>query len=304
MQPHEILETELATWSGVPHAVACSSGTAALHLALEALQLPRFTCVAIPDYTMVACARAVSLAGLTPVLIGCKPDWTMDPTQLWRAARSAYRISAIMPVHVYGRRCDMEAIMAAARYLGAPVVEDSAEAHGVPPHKDTAAVCWSFYKNKIVHGEEGGAVGFKDPRLAERARQLRCLGFSEAHDYRHAPRGCNYRLAPSLATKVLSSLMAYPGEVANRRRMEAEYNKLAPTPPRNAPWVYDLRSERAAAAVRKLNASGIAARVGFVPMSLQEEYRSCSRFGECPDWESVLHLPLTGPFCHDLLSCL
>ena len=111
MQPHERLELEFADWAGVKNVVACSSGTAALHLALEALELPRGAKVLVPDFTMVACARAVTLAGLVPVFVDCGEDMLISIDQLEQAV---YKLNgeahAIMPVHVYGRRCHMAAI--------------------------------------------------------------------------------------------------------------------------------------------------------------------------------------------------
>src|SRR5262249_28023467 len=145
-------------------------------------------------------------------------------------------------------------------------VEDLAEAHGVAPSAQSVAACWSFYRNKVVHGEEGGAVSFPDVERARRARELRDLGHQGSFVYR--PRGCNYRLAPSLANLALLSLRAFDVETKLRRNAERAYDSCFGVRSlyRDAPWVYDFRCDDPAKVVAELNAVGIAARRGFAPM--------------------------------------
>lgn len=297
LEPHVQLEAEWADFAGCrpQQVVACSSGTAALHLALEALQLPQGAEVLLPDLTMVACARAVALAGLTPAFVDCGDDllvqdWPVDD-----------RTAAVMAVHVYGRKADMEAVhrvagrrprrdgacpRAGSQYVA--VVEDLAEAHGVQPHPQTDAACWSVYRNKIVAGQEGGVVCFRDPERARLARSLRSLGFTDAHDFQHVPRGHNYRMSSAHAEAVLPSLRAVHDNLRARRVVEAEYDRHCPVewrmPRRDVVWVYDLRlpgldHERQTAVVRALQAAGIAARHCFRPMSRQEEFHRCRLVG-------------------------
>lgn len=269
MRPHEQLEQAVSQWSGMPYVVACSSGTAALHLALEALTLPLRTQVIVPDFTMVACARAVVMAGLRPVFADCDDRLCIDPDEIDRIAGDA---TAVMPVHVYGRRCD-PAVWDVAYKYGLVVVEDLAEAHGIKPDPRSDAACWSFYSNKIVHGEEGGCVGFKQFEHARLARMLRSQGFTPEHDFFHAPRGCNYRLADSLATLVLQSLEKLPEELDRRRRFEAACNEVCPRswqmPARDVVWVYDFTFPGVYHIVPKL----ADARYAFKPMSMQPEFR-------------------------------
>mgnify|MGYP000263818837 CR=1 FL=1 len=100
-------------------------------------------------------------------------------------------------------------------------MEDRAEAHGVDfGDYIPDAACWSFYRNKIVAGEEGGAIAFKNPRHASVAKSLRSLGFTTSHDFYHVPRGHNYRLANCLAQLVLSSLANVDANLAKRRQLE------------------------------------------------------------------------------------
>lgn len=292
MQPYEQLEVEIGKWMGYPaeNVVVTSSGTAALHLALEALRLPLGSQVVLADYCMVACARTVTLAGLQPVFADVDERLCLCPDEVDRIGE---RYEAIMPVHTFGRRCDMDALAALARKYNLYVVEDLAEAHGVKPHPQTDAACWSFYKNKIVAGEEGGAVAFRAQGTATLARSLRSLGFTEAHDFQHIPRGHNYRLANALATPILRRLRLWSqplviepdGQgmtyVERRREIESWYNEACPVsmrmPPRDAPWVYDIRipggRDNMTRIVKALQEAGIQARHGFYPMTCQVEYQ-------------------------------
>lgn len=280
------LEKEFAAWSGTTNVVACASGTAALHLALAALRLPPGSEVVLPDYTMIACARAVALAGLTPVFVDCGPDLLMDPAAC--AAAITDRTRAIMPVHVYGRRCAMDRIHALARQHDLRVVEDLAEGHGIPPHPHSDACCWSFYRNKIIAGEEGGCVAFKNGNRAMVATSLRSLGFTESHDFYHLVGGHNYRMANSLARLILRSLKRADQNIGERRGIERWYDTACPEewrlPERHVPWVYDLRipgltRDQQDAVVRALQEAGIEARHGFKPMSWQVEFKGCRAVG-------------------------
>ncbi len=309
MQPYELLEKRWAEFNDLDPSgmVACSSGTAALHLALEALQLPSRSEVIVPNFTMIACARAVTLAGLIPVFMDCDEQLLMDINLLSRT----WQRQAIMAVHVYGRRCDMERIAKFAKL----VIEDLAEAHGVKPHPQTDAACWSFYKNKIVAGEEGGAVWFKNPEHAALARKLRSLGFTDSHDFNHISRGHNYRMSNLHAAVILernndfcgnvSALDNYQNAYAQRREYESWYERECPAewrmPYRDAPWVYDIRIPglswvKQCEIVIALGQAGIQARFAFKPMSLQEEYQHCRKVGGENARKAsveVLYLPLT-----------
>lgn len=254
--------------------VVCSSGTAALHLALEAMQFPVGSQVVLPDYTQIACARAVSMAGLVPVFLDCGQDLLLDPRRL-TCPNSAV---AIMLVHIYGRVVSED-----VKSEGMVVIEDLAEAHGIRPRKEAHAACWSFYRNKIVAGEEGGAVWFADNLKARLARSLRDMGFNQSkRDYWHIPRGHNYRLANTLASLVLTSISHYPTHITKRWATIDALDSACPRdwrmPKRQAPWVYDLRirgmvGEEQWEVVEGINREfpGLA-RCGFRSTTLQPEY--------------------------------
>lgn len=300
MEPFQTLEKEFQAWTCPQHeVVACSSGTSALHLALESLQLPPKSEVLVPDFTMIACARAVTLAGLTPVFIDCGTDLLIDCDKVAAYLKDNCRwakkngepikdVSAIMPVHIYGRRCDMKRIIELATEYDLYVIEDLAECHGVAPHHASDAAAWSFYKNKAIHGEEGGAVAFHCTAAADLARKLRCLGFTDAHDFMHVARGHNYRMSNAHARLILDSLHDASFELARRRRVEEWWEAAIPDawrmPPRLAPWVVDIRvpnmtGTQQAAIVKALNVAGIAARMAFKPMTWQPEYRTIGKTG-------------------------
>lgn len=257
-------------------AVACSSGSSALLLALQALRLPPGSEVIVPTFTMVACARAVRLAGLIPVFVDSDNDGLMD----WRQVKHAISgdTSAIMPVHIYGQQYPIGALGDVIYNKGIAIVEDLAEAHGIPPSWESAAVCWSFYKNKIVASEEGGMVSFKNGKHAELARQLRNHGFTPAHDFKHVPGGWNHRLANCLAVKALESFKQLRNSLSHRGHRWFITQKFLPGwfPPK-VHWVYVVKGDPKL--VKDLNSYGIQARHLFYPLHLQEEFKDYRYFG-------------------------
>lgn len=305
MEPYQVLEQEFGCWLQVDNVVACSSGTAALHLALEALELKPGSEVIVPDFAMIACARAVTLAGLTPVFADCTPSLLVDPAYVKKAVGP--KTGAIMAVHTYGRRCDMDTLARVAANNCLHLIEDLAEAHGIRPHSESSAATWSFYRNKIVAGQEGGAVAFRQANHAAKARSLRCLGFTEAHDFNHVPRGHNYRLANVLATLILQSLRQVDHNLHARREIESWYDRCCPVPwklpPRDAVWVYDLRIPGMTRAIQDrivaaLSEVGIQARHAFKPMHEQLEFTRCTAVGPDRHWgacmaaKEVIYLPV------------
>lgn len=293
-KPHELLEEKLKTHFDTPNVVACSSGTAALHLALEALQLEQGSEVILPNYTMVACARAVTLAGLTPVFADSLSDLTIDPESVRKLITR--KTKAIMAVHIYGRMCDMKSLRDLSTLYDLFLVEDSAEAHGANCSDQADLTCWSFYQNKVIHGEEGGAVGCWDEEFAQRIRKLRCLGFDDEHTYQHEPRGHNYRMSSSHANLILQSLANYQTEKDERVESYTWWEQIVPrgwpayrlNQLSEAPWVFPLfvgamrrgknrivDRDLVGRFVKHLRQQGLEARLGFQLMSNQLEYKHC-----------------------------
>lgn len=282
MEPYLELEYKIGEWveTNPRNVVVCSSGTAALHLAFAALNLPTGQIIC-PEYTMVACPRAIAMAGHRPVFVDCKADLQMHEGKVLSTRTELTR--ALLVVHIYGRRCNMRALSADCWLAGYPVIEDMAEVHGCRPHPSSSAACYSFYRNKVVAGEEGGCVIFKEAGVADVARGMRSHGFTEAHNYWHTAFGVNYRLSNANASLILDSLAKVKENLQKRREIEFWYDDLIPSewkmPKRESVWVYDVclpdvgTANPLAAVVGELNKVGIQARHGFKPMSMQPEFR-------------------------------
>ncbi len=176
-------EERFARYTGAPHAVAVNSGTAALHLALEAAGIKAGDEVLVPTLTFAATAEVVVQLGARPVLVDCSPDTlNIDPAALARAITP--RCKAVIPVHFAGHPCDMDAIgeIAAAHHLA--VVEDAA--HALPARWRGAmvgtigdATCFSFYATKTITTGEGGMITTANPDWAERMRIMSLHGISK-----------------------------------------------------------------------------------------------------------------------------
>lgn len=180
------------------HALAVSNGTVALHLALVALGVGPGDEVIVPNLTFAASANAVIHAGASPVF--CEIDsstWCIDPNEVKRLVGP--KTKAIMPVHLYGQPCDMDALKEICAENNLLMLEDAAEALGsewkerrVGTFGDAAT--FSFFGNKTISTGEGGMIIFKDPLNAEKARVLRDHGMSKQKRYWHENVGYNYRL--------------------------------------------------------------------------------------------------------------
>ncbi|MFK0294678.1 DegT/DnrJ/EryC1/StrS family aminotransferase [Streptomyces sp. NPDC090442] len=268
-------EEAFAGYNDVAHGVACSSGTTALTLALRALGVGPGDEVIVPEFTMIATAWAVEYVGGTPVFVDCGDDLTIDAARI--EEKITPRTKVIMPVHVYGRRCDMDAIMDIAFQYGLRVVEDSAEAHGVRPVADIA--CFSLFANKIITSGEGGICLTDDPWLAGQMAHLRGMAFSSEHNFLHKKLAYNFRMTNMQAAVALAQVERLDEILARRRDIEKRYDEglrdipgITLMPPREVLWMYDLRAERREELRRFLAEAGIETRLFFKPMSRQPGY--------------------------------
>ncbi len=312
-------EETVATWCGVPHAVACSSCTTGLHLALTALGIGPGDEVLIPDFTLIVSANTVIQAGARPVLVDADAKtWCIDPGKL--EEKIGPRTRAVMPVHMYGHPCDMPRIGEIARRHGLVVIEDCAEAHGaeiggrkVGSFGDAA--CFSFYGNKILTTGEGGMVLCSDPALAERMRLLRNQAFEQPR-FVHREIGFNYRLTNVQAAIGLAQAENADRKVEKKREIARWYaEEFAGVPDvelpgeaagvKNVYWMYAVKlgdsfrlgRDGVMAAIRE---KGVETRAFFCPMHRQPVFqRSDPRFpdvsGEYPVsddlWRRGLYLP-------------
>ena len=275
MEAFERFEIDFKEFTGSMYAVSANTGTAALHLALAALRIGPGDEVIIPDFTMAACAFAVMYTGATPVFVDCGDDLNINPRLLHAALTE--RTKAIMPVHIYGRVCDMGAIMRFAGRNKLRVVEDCSEAHGatwegqkVGTFGDVGA--FSLYRNKIVHAQEGGICVTNQAWIASRMRDLKNMAFGSRHDYLHSELAFNYRMSNGQATLALDSLRLFQQNIVKREKIRGWYDHYLqqptiPRPPGSVVWMYDFLCGEEAQ--EKILAAIPDARPFFKPMSVQ-----------------------------------
>ena len=217
------LEAAFAQWCGVRHAVAVSSGTAALHVALAAHGIGPGDEVITTPFTFVATANAALFVGARPIFVDIEPEtYCLDPERVESAITS--RTRAILPVHLYGHPARMPELNDLAHRHGLLLIEDACQAHGahvadrmVGGLGDSAV--FSFYPTKHIAAGEGGLIATDDARVAERARLLRNQGAVER--YRYEILGYNFRLSDVHAAIGLAQLGRVDGFIAARRRNAA-----------------------------------------------------------------------------------
>lgn len=231
------LEKQYARFTGSKFAVSCSSGTAALHLALRTIGIEPKDEVIIPDFTMAACGFAVSYCGAIPVFVDCGDDLNIDCSLI--EAKITKKTKAIMAVHIYGRLCNMKEILRIAKKHHLKVIEDACEAQGAVYKSKADITCYSFYENKIIHAEEGGMCTTDNKKYAEKIAYLKNMAFDKSHSYYHADIGYNYRMPNAQAKLALESLKNYPQENKRRRKLEKKMASLLMSKPHDAVWVLD-----------------------------------------------------------------
>lgn len=232
----DAFEREIATRVGTAHAVALSSGTAALHLALHILGARPGTVVVVPTLTFVATANAVMYTGAEPVFVDCDPvTGNVDVgllAQLLRHLRvSRKRVAAVLPVDMFGSCVDYGQLLPVCAAASVPVVEDAAEALGAtyrgrPAGSFGRAGVLSFNGNKILTTSGGGMLVTDDALLAERARYLSTQARQPLPHYEHTEVGYNYRLSNLLAALGRGQLVRLDGMLARRRALRERYAKL------------------------------------------------------------------------------
>ncbi len=219
------LEERFAAFVGVPHAVATSSGTTALHLALLAAGVePGDEVISVP-FTFIASAASILYTGARPAFVDVREeDFCIDPAQVEGAITP--RTRAIMPVSLYGQPADMPALAAIAERHGLALVEDAAQAHGAAIGDERSgswgAGCFSFYPTKNMTTGEGGMITTSDGELADRARLLREHGMKVR--YHHDVLGYNFRMTDIHAAIGLAQLGKLPAYNERRREIAARYD--------------------------------------------------------------------------------
>ena len=293
------LEQELARACETRHALAVSSGTAALHVAVLALGLAPGDEVLVPAYTFPATANVVALSGLRPVLVDVDPvTMNLDPAKLTLGPRTR----AVLAVHLFGRPCRMHELP------DLRVIEDAAGALGARRQGRACgslglAACLSFHPRKIVTTGEGGAVTTDDEHIAAEVARLRNHGWRSLADADMPEPGLNYRLSDILAAVGLPQLRRLDELLAARTRIADAYAERLAGLPVTLPtadegdvhgWqAYVIQVERRDEVLAALRAQGIEAQIGTFALPLLHLYRDQGFFpGAEHAFEHALALPL------------
>lgn len=222
----EEFEQQFARYCGTRHCIGVASGLDALTLTLKAWDFPPGSEVIVPANAYIASVMSVTLAGLTPVLVEPDPKtYLLDPDRIRLAITT--RTRAILPVHLYGRCCDMDPINALARQYGLRVLDDAAQSHGAWYGNRRAgnlgdAAGWSFYPTKNLGAlGDAGAITTNDDDLAHRLRALRNYGSSQKYVNEYA--GHNSRLDEMQAAVLLAKLPFLDAENDRRRAVARRY---------------------------------------------------------------------------------
>ena len=305
--PHvDAFQTEFAQAVGTPNAVALSSGTAALHLALILVGVQPGDEVMVSSLTFSASVNPIRYLGATPVFVDSeRASWNMDPALLAQAlddrARRGRLPRAVVLVHLYGQSADLDPIIAACDRHGVALVEDAAEALGATYHARTPGTfarvgAYSFNGNKIITTSGGGMLVTPDASLASHALKLATQARDPAPHYQHSEIGYNYRMSNVLAAVGRGQLRHLEARVAARRANFAFYRQaLGPLPGiefmpeakwgRHSRWLTTLTVDPTAfgadrnAILEALAAENIEARPVWKPMHLQPVFEGCEAIG-------------------------
>ncbi len=221
---HRQLEAELRAYLGVPHAVLYTNGHLALEHVLAALELPQGGEVITTPFTFVSTTHAITRCGLVPVFCDVEDTYyTLDATKI--EALITEKTCAIMPVHVYGNLCDVDAIAAIAARHNLPVIYDAAHAFGVT--KDGVSVAnfgtasmFSFHATKVYNTIEGGALCFSRDGLEEKLNVLKNFG-QQGEDCPLV--GANAKMSEFQAAMGICNLRHLDGEIEKRRLAVSRY---------------------------------------------------------------------------------
>ena len=304
--PHvDAFEKEFQHVVDVPHALALSSGTAALHLAMELLGVGIGDNVICSSLTFSASANPICYQRATPVFVDCDETWTIDPNVLEDALKSGdaagRTTKAVIVVDLYGQCADYQPILGICDRYGVPLVEDAAEALGAtykgrPSGGFGRLGVFSFNGNKIITTSGGGMLVSHDKELIDRARFLATQARDPAPHYEHSHIGYNYRLSNVLAAIGRGQLKTLTQRVTTRRGIFERYDEglrdlpgieFMPEAPygRSNRWLTCLTiNSRLFGADREavrlaLEAENIEARPVWKPMHMQPVFAGKRMFG-------------------------
>jgi perosamine synthetase len=292
----KIFESNFAEYLHIPHGIAASSGTTALHAALWSLKLPPGSVVVTTPFTFVASSNAILYCGHIPLF--CDIDektYNISPQKLAvLLMEHKSKVKALVIVHLYGQPCEMDSIMSLAEEYGLKVIEDCAQSHGASWRGRMTGTfgdlgIFSFYPTKNMTTGEGGMVITKDAGLAERVQMF--INHGSKEKYRHEMLGYNFRmtnLAAALGIVQLKHLDEW--NAARRRNAGILTGLLKNTDGIQTPYVlpeaehvfhqYTLRCQRREELADFLNKNGIGTGIHYpVPVHQQHLYQELG-FGE------------------------
>lgn len=290
-------EEQFAQYLDVKYATTVSNGTAALHLAMAALDLGPGDEIIIPDLTIVSCGLAALYVGATPVFVDVDPQTgNLDPESFERAITE--KTKAVMVVHLYGHPAAMDPILEIARRHNLAIIEDAAEAHGATYKGKKAGsfgdvACFSFYGNKIITTGEGGMVVSNRQDVIEKARLLKDLAHVPGKRFYHEEIGFNYRMTNLQAAMGVGELSHIEEYVEKKREMARTYTQLLSDIPdlilpseheevRCVYWMYSVVLKDTARVSREevmtqLKNKGVDTRTYFYPLSSLPVFAGRSR---------------------------
>lgn len=283
-------EDEFANYIGRNHGVAVANGSAALDIAVQALNLQIGDEVIMPTFTIISPAASIVRVGAIPVLVDSElHTWNMDVTQI--EAKITLRTKAILVVHIYGLPVEMDTVLLLAQKYNLKIIEDAAELHGQTYKGKKCGTfgdisIFSFYPNKHITTGEGGMVLVDDKKLSERCKSLRNLCFMPHRRFVHEEIGWNYRMTNLQAALGVAQLEQIDKFINRKREIGSLYNKLlkditelefplaSTDSAENIYWVYGLIVKEscpmsALEICAKLGKAQIGTRPFFYPMHLQ-----------------------------------
>ena len=222
-------EEEFSNYMGVKYAISCSNGTAALHLALLALDIKEGDEVILPTLTFISTANVITYVGAKPVFVDSDFEtWNINPKLI--EEKITAKTKAIIPVHLYGYPAHMKEIMKIAKKYHLYVIEDAAEAHAAKYLNKYVGTlgnigCFSFFGNKIITSGEGGMLITNSKRLVEKIHLYKNHGMSPKKKYYHPVIGYNYRMTNLQAALGYAQMKRINNLLIKRKQIETWYRE-------------------------------------------------------------------------------
>lgn len=285
-------ESALQNLTGAKHAIAVCNGTAALYCILKALDIGHGDEVLVPNMTFVASSNAVIMAGATPIFCPVEPDDLEIDFEV-AAALITPKTKAIMPVHLYGRSVDLDAVLKFAKAHELRVIEDAAQAIGVTfegqhvGHQGDAGAI-SFYGNKTITCGEGGVILTDDDDIAQACRRLKNHGRSRRGTFVHEHIGFNFSMTEMQAAVGVAQLGKLPAIIQRKQQIHDGYMAALANLPQLRPlpidsrcqpvhWFTSFYAEDRDELEQYLTENGIQSRRFFCPLNLQPCYADWQR---------------------------